>query len=419
MKRSFFRVTGITVLIFAVMSMIVAGVPSMVSGAEPIKIGLLEPFSGPFEAYGAAWLAGVQFAVDEQNAKGGLFGRKIEIIKEDDEMMPDVAIRKAKKLMLEHKVDILTSGMGSHIAIALNKLATSSKILYINYGAMADDVQGKEFSPYSFRVCFNDYSQLAALVSYIAKQPYKRFYGIHIDYAAGYSKDNALKTQLKLQVPSASVVGTDFHPFGTKDFGPYITKVMASKADAIVATGYGQDLLNLITQTRAMGVKLPIFAPLGAHPYVINQLKEAGAGIVWSHEYSLRINTPENQDMIKRYHEKHKNDRDFLTRWPFSDIGMTILGWKMTFAAIEKAGSLDLDKVVKAFENFQWKSPLGSTWTMRGCDHQLMVPMFAGMLEAGPNPYYNFPWEGPNPLQFPADKMTLPATAEYNSRCGK
>jgi ABC-type branched-subunit amino acid transport system substrate-binding protein len=139
----------------------------------------------------------------------------------------------------------------------------------------------------------------------------------------------------------------------------------------------------------------------------------------------MRVKTPENEEMIRRFHEKHKNDKDFLTWWPFPDIGMAILGWKMTFAAIEKAGSLDPEKIIETFENnFQWKSPVG-LYTMRKCDHQVILPMYGGMIEAGPNPYYNgsirpdisFPWAGPNIAEFPAEKVTLPPTPEYNPRC--
>jgi ABC-type branched-subunit amino acid transport system substrate-binding protein len=176
-----------------------------------------------------------------------------------------------------------------------------------------------------------------------------------------------------------------------------------------------------------MGLKppFPIFAALAIHPYLLRELKDDAAGIYWAHEYSLRIKTPENEEMIRRFHEKHKNDKDFLTWWPFPDIAMSILGWKMTFAAVEKAGSLDPEKIIETFENnFQWKSPTG-LWTMRKCDHQVILPMYGGVIEAGPNPFYNgsirpdvsFPWAGPNITEFPAERVALPPTPEYNPRC--
>ena len=169
-------------------------------------------------------------------------------------------------------------------------------------------------------------------------------------------------------------MGTDFHPFATRDFAPYITKIIASGADAIVTGTYGSDLINLIRQARSMGLKapFPIFAPLGLHPYSISELKDDAVGMYFHLEYLLRVNTPENQDFIRRYHEKHKDDKDFLTQWPFSDLAMAILGWKMTFAAIEKAGSLDPDKDHRGLRRLpvevsgRHRGPCGNA-TIRSC----------------------------------------------------
>jgi branched-chain amino acid transport system substrate-binding protein len=427
MKTTFAKTIGIYAACLVLMLTLFAGVPFGAMASDTVKIGLLEPFSGPFEAFGRNFYTGVQFAVDEQNAKGGLLGKKVEIIKEDDELKPDVATRKAKKLILEDKIDLLSTGMGSHVAIALSKLATSSKIIYINYAAMADDIQGKEFSRYAFRVCQNVHNSITSLTLLMAKEPYRKFYGIYPDYAAGHSTERSLTEMLKTNVPDAKIVGTDFHPLGsTKDFGPYITKVIASGADAVVTSSYGTDLINLVKQARAMGLKapFPFFATLAKHPYTMNELKDDAVGLRVTFEYSLRVKTPENEEMIKRYHQRHRNDKDFLTWWPFSDLALGILGWKMTFAAVEKAGSLDPEKIIEAFENFQWKSPVG-LWTMRKCDHQVILPMFGGVIEGGPNPFYDgsirpevkFPWMGPNLVEFPADKIALPPTPQYNPRC--
>jgi branched-chain amino acid transport system substrate-binding protein len=425
MKNWIAKKLGLYILCFVLMVLIVK-FPLQVFAADTIKIGLLEPFSGTFEAYGRGWLSAVQFAVDDQNAKGGLFGKKVEIIKEDDELKPDVATRKAKKLILEDKVNFLTSGMGSHIGIAMNKVATNNNIIYINYAAYADEIQGKEFSRYGFRVGQNDYSAYAALAMAMINKPYRKIYGLYPDYAAGYSKEKAFKEHLKRNIPDAVIVGTDFHPLGARDFGPYITKIIASKADAVVAGNFGADLINFIKQARSMGLKspFPILAPLGVHPYTLNELKDDMVGVYFTYNYSLQVKTPENEDLIKRWHEKHKNDKDFLTWWPFTDIGTSILGWKMTFAALEKANSLDTEKIIDTFEGFQWKSPVG-LWTMRKCDHQLICPMFGGVIEAGTNPFFNgsirsdvkFPWVGPKIEEFPAEKVAIPATRDYNGRC--
>jgi hypothetical protein len=96
----------------------------------------------------------------------------------------------------------------------------------------------------------------------------------------------------------------------------------------------------------------------------------------------------------------------------------------MVFAAVEKAKSLDPEKFIPVFEGFTHKTPVG-TWTMRACDHQVLLPMFAGVVTTEPNPWYdgkidpnvNFPWLGSDIMTIDALKGAIPATPEYNPRC--
>jgi branched-chain amino acid transport system substrate-binding protein len=236
----------------------------------------------------------------------------------------------------------------------------------------------------------------------------------------------AFREQLKIYLPDATIVGEDFHPISNKDFAPYITKVQASGADIIFTGNLGNDLILLVKQARKLGLKTPFpFAiTIGIDPYLCNELKEDVVGIYSAISADMRVNIPEWQTIVKKYHEKHKTDKDFETWWPFSLIGETIIGWKMTFAAIEKAKSFDPEKIIAAYEGFTYNSPLGP-YHMRACDHQVILPMFAGAVEGGPNPYFNgsinpdvkFPWIGPNMVRFDGEKVAIPATPDYNPRC--
>jgi len=386
--------------------------------ADTIKIGMLEPFSGAFEANGRIYYAGIKFAVEEYNKKGGLLGKKIEIIQEDSELKPDVANRKAKKLVLENKINFLGTGTGTHISLALNKVASSYKTIFINYGALSDICQGKEFSRNAFRVCHNNYSITSALVQFMATKSYKKFYILCQDYAYGHDTANDFKKKIQMFFPEAQIVGEDYHPLGTKDFGPYITKIMAAKADAIFSGNFGPDGSVLIKQARALGLKVPFpfVMPYAVSPYTEQELRDDAVGIHFAFDYTMRVDTPENKAMIERYRTYHKDDKDVAAQWCDTSIGHTALGWMMAFAAVEKAGSLDPEKFIDAFEGFSYKTPVGM-WTMRKCDHQMIQPMFGGVVEGGPNPFFPFPWIGPNIVTIPAEKVAIPATTDYNPRC--
>ncbi len=392
--------------------------PRITLAEDTIKIGMLEPFSGPMEPAGREYLAAVQFVVDEQNAKGGLLGKKVELLHEDNEFKPDVAVKRARKLILEDKVNFITGSTGTPMAVALNHVATSYKTIMIQYTAAGDLVQGKEFSRYGFRINQNIYNLGAALAELMAVKPYKNYYAVHPDFAAGREADALVKGILKTSAPQITVIGTEYTPFGTKDFGPYLTKMTAAKPDALIVSLYGIELINFVKQARKMGfaAPFPIFAMFALDPYVMQELKEDGVGVCATWEYELRIKSPENQAMIKKFNDQHKNDKDFITWWPSGNLGTALLAWKMAMAAIEKAGSLDPEKIIDTLEGFQWKGPAG-LWTMRKCDHQVMLPMYGGVVAAGSNPFYPFPWIGTNLEVFPPEKVTARATKEYNARC--
>ena len=428
MKKAFAINIGIDLMCLSLVLAILGGMPEGAIAGDTIKIGQIDAFSGPFEYAGRMYYNGIKFAVDEQNAKGGLLGKKIEIITADSELKPDVAIRKAKKLILKEKVDFISSGVGSHVAIALNKVATGYKTILINYAGMSDIVQGKEFSRYAFRVCQNSYNLTSALAQLMVGKPYRKFYIICQDYAWGHDVAKAFKEQLKDYLPDAQIVGEDFPPLATKDFGPYITKVIAAKADAVFSGNWGPDARLLVKQARSLGLKAPypFVMTYGLDPYTEQELGDDSEGIHWANDYTMRVNTPENQAMIAKFHAQpeNMNSKDVINWWPTGSTGHAILGWQMVFAAVEKAGSLDPEEIIHAFEGFQYKTAVG-WWTMRECDHQVILPMFGGVVEAGENPYFNgsilpdkkFPWLGPDIMTFSAEESAIPPTSDYNKRC--
>jgi ABC-type branched-subunit amino acid transport system substrate-binding protein len=105
-------------------------------------------------------------------------------------------------------------------------------------------------------------------------------------------------------------------------------------------------------------------------------------------------------------------------------IGQAYSGWKTVLAGMEKAGSMDNEKIISALEDFSYKTVVGE-WKIRKCDHTMIYPMYGFQVEGGGNPYFNgsirsdvnFPWYGPNYASIPANEVALPATPDYNPRC--
>jgi branched-chain amino acid transport system substrate-binding protein len=406
MKRSFLIPVGRVFIGLSLVLISLGLVPNLARGEDTVKIGQLDPFSGPAEYIGPWFRAAIKFAADEQNAKGGLLGKRIEIFSEDDEFKPDVTSRRAKELIMNRKVNFLGTGTCSGCAMAVSKVAASLKTIGINYG-FSQPVPKEDFTRYYFRANLSPYNTASALAQYMATMPYRRYYLISQDYAYGHGSAKAFKEQLKIHLPDAKIVGEDFHPLGNKDFAPYITKIIGANADCVYSPNFGVDAINLVKQSRALGLKVPFpFATIAMiDPQVLNGLKEDAVGIHGAFCYSMRVNTPENQQMIAKYHEQYKKEKNYWLWWPAASM---IFSWKMLFAAVEKAGSLDPEKIIDTFEGFRWKSPVG-WYEMRKADHQVMLPMFGTTVQGGWNPYYNgsinpevkFPWEGPKILTLP------------------
>jgi branched-chain amino acid transport system substrate-binding protein len=403
--------------LFLILSLFLVMVPRGAKAEDTVKIGQLDPFSGPVSFVGPEFYRPIKFVVDEQNAKGGLLGKKVEVISEDNEWKPETAVRKAKKLILEDKVKFFGSGTGSHIAMALSKVAKSYKTIGINYG-FSQPVPKKDFTRYYFRANVSPYHFASATAQLMAKKPYRKFYIICQDYAYGHAHAKNFEAQIKIHLPDAKIVGVDFHPVGTKDFGPYINKIINAKADCIYSSDFGIDALNLIKQARALGLKapFPFISSVGSNPFIMYQLKDDGVGIHHAHSYLKDIKVPENQEMIAKWHEQYKEDKEYSFWWPTAFGGSIIYAWKMIFAAVEEAGSLDTEKIIDVLEGFWWKSPLG-WYEMRKCDHQMIMPVFGAVVVAGWNPWWNgsirpeikFPWNGPNTMvRFPAMETAFP-----------
>jgi len=419
MKRILIEKKG-WMIVFCILPVIflLIGGPSRAIAQNTIKIGVLECFRGTSEYFSREWYNSVKFAVEERNEKGGLLGKKIELIPVDHEMKPEIAVRKAKKLLLEDKVEFLFVGMASHICIALNKIAPTYKKIFLYYGGVADSITGSEFSRYAFRATINSHTFSLGVAKYMSSKPFRRYYFLNPDYAMGHDIARTFKENLKVYVPEAKIVGEDYHPLGTKEYAPYIEKVVASHADAIFTGTFGTDFIYLMKQARSLGLKspFPFVTYVNPDPILMEQLKEDAVGMTSVHIYSMAVDTPENKRFVARFHEKNKDNKNPCERWPRESGAIPALAVPMLFAAVEKANSLDTEKIIEAFEGFWYKTPVG-WWEMRKCDHTLVAPLYSSEVVSGPNPYYDHPWLGPNVYKVDGMEASIPPTSKYNPRC--
>ena len=396
------------------------------SQTGPIKIGITEPLSGPVTYVGEGYAAGAKFGAHKLNQAGGVLGRQVEIVAVDSELKPDVATRRANDLLFGEKVDILAMGTGSAVAKAVSQVANQNRKIFISYGTEAAELTGEEFFDTTFRCCLNTDMHSGMLAVYFAKMaPQKpaKIYLLNQDYNFGRAcADGFKKFFNRVKGPNQNIVGEEYHPLQkVQDFGPYITKIEASGAEVVITGDWGQDLRLLLQQGKALGWKVKTGQYFLNDPVVLQAVKDAAVGHITADAYHMTIDTPENKAYIHEW-------RKFYPNAPLSSK-FPDLSWTRAFNsvlwvgdAIKRAGSLDTDKLIKAWEGSKFKAVWGEV-EMRACDHQMQTPGYVSqILEPEQIPsdirYWGneFPYIG-KPTRIAMQDMSVPPKETGNKRC--
>jgi len=377
---------GVLGLLFLVFTMALTS--AAFASGDPIKLGITEPLSGPFKDIGERYLDGVMYAVKVINESGGLLGRKVEVIPIDSELKPDVATRKAQNLILRDGVKFFGGGAGSSVGAAMAQLAERHHAIMYTYGMAAASMTGARCSKNFFRVCANTDQQSYALAELIGKQGHNRVAIIAQDYSFGHEAVSAFKKKLALVNPAAKIVVELFHPAGTKDYAPYVSQIIAAKADVIFTPNWGNDLTLLLKQGRPMGMNQKFFSYYINDEFTIQALGDDKLmiGNMGAEVYTLSIPTKKNQEFVAKFYK----DKGYYPTWLRGKAYIATMFWA---EAVKKAGTVDIDAVIKAWEGLSYDGPAG-VWTMRACDHQAQMPLW--FTEIVPvTPFFKHAFEAP------------------------
>jgi ABC-type branched-subunit amino acid transport system substrate-binding protein len=244
-----------------------------------------------------------------------------------------------------------------------------------------------------------------AIAHFLAKKPYRKFYLINQDYAFGHAAAEGFAGRVKRALPDAQIVGEDYHPLANQDFGPYISKILAAKPEVIFTGTWGPDLVNLINQARARGVKVPFLCYYLSSPTDgLKSVKEGAIGSWTCEAYMETVRTPANKDFLLRWSKKPKYVA--VEKWPASNIGKAYNGMRFMMEAIKKAGTLDIPIIIKTWEGMKWKGITGPM-TMRAEDHQALIPLCIAEIVPQTNEFYPVPYVG-EPLILSPEKTTVP-----------
>lgn len=366
MKRNFLTTTTMAML--------------LASGAfaqETIKIGVLTPLSGTYAGIGQQVRWGIDQSVEEINAAGGIAGRQIELIYEDSEANPGVAVTKAEKLFTVDNVDFLTGTVNSGATLAVGQVAERAGKLMATTVSFSDAITGPGCSPNVFRVNARAGQQSAALAAWLKQEkPDAKVYYLGPDYEMGRSTVAAFKANA--ESVGATSTGEVFAPLDSKDYSQYFGQLRAARPDVLYTSVAGNDTVRLFTQMNDFGVNEGLTI-LGASGTVtaqnINAIGAAAEGFITGVGYSVLIDTPENKSFVEAFRAKNGSDPDLYG----ADSYGLLFAYK---AAVEAAGATDTDSVRAALEGLSWDTPQG-TKTIRAGDHQAIQPMYVVEVKDG------------------------------------
>ena len=338
--------------------------------ADPIKIGVVTPLSGTYAGIGQQVRWGLELATREVNTAGGIMGRPVELLFEDEEANPSVAVQKAEKLFQVSKVDFLTGTVSSGSTLAVGQLAERAGKLIATTVSFADSITGDRCSPNVFRVNARAYQQSAALAVWLSKEkPKARVFYLGPDYEMGRSTVAAFKASA--EGVGATSLGEVFAPLDSKDYTQYFGQIRAARPQVLYTSVAGNDTVRLLTQLQEFGL-LGNMTLVGAAGVITAQnlgaIGKAAEGFVTGAGYSAEIDSPENKTFISAFRAANKTDPDLYG----TDSYGLIYAYK---AAVEKAKSTETDKVREALRGLKWMTPQGEK-TIRAGDHQAVQTMY-------------------------------------------
>lgn len=375
------------------------------SAADPIRVGVISPLTGAWTVYGRAHASGFELAVDEINAKGGILGRRVEIVLADSKTEPRIVVEQANRLVRQERVDFLAGTFSSAERNAGAPVATQANkvLLYPTFY----EGQEKEYFP---GVCNKNIfmfgpeptQQAYPFMGYMMKKFGKKFFLIGSDYV--WPRVTNLVTKRKIAELGGEVVGEVYIPFNTPQYDSVLRQIRNSRANIIYHSLTGSDTVNFGQQFHAAGMSKDfVYWTVDDEEVVTSGLgPEVSAGHYVSFDYFMSISHPNNKTFLKNFRQK------FGPKALMNTVGVAMYNAAhMAALAIAKKGEMSTDALREGLEDLVFdKAPQG-TVKMRKLDHQAVVPSYLMRVRKG--------WTSVNDMF--EEVMSVPEAVPLDARC--
>jgi branched-chain amino acid transport system substrate-binding protein len=364
-------------LLWGLAAIAVLSVSSPVKAQESIKIAFIDPLSGGGASTGEAGLKAYQFIADQLNAKGGVLGKRIEIVGYDNKLNPQETLIQVQKA-IDAGIRIITQGNGSGVAAAItdfvakyNDRNPGKEVLYLNYAAVDPALTNEKCNFWHFRWDANSDIKMEALTNYMKpRSNIRKVYLINQDYSFGQAVRVAARKMLAAKRPDIQIVGDELHPLQKiTDFAPYVAKIKASGADSVITGNWAQDMALLLKAAADAGLQVDWYTYYAEGIGSPTAIKQTGLDhrVFQVGEGAANIPHAPAQEFEKALRAKY----DIALLYPRAVNEMRMLA-----AAIAETKSTEPGKIAAKLEGMKFEVFNGGDGFMRTDDHQFFQPMY-------------------------------------------
>jgi len=321
----------------------------------PLKLGNLNSFTGAIAYAAENNLNGMNLYLDRG---GGTFaGRKVEIIKEDDQFNPQVGLQKAKKLVESDKVDMIVGVQASNVALAVLNYAKQQKAFYVVSGAGTDAITWDRY-PYLFRTSISAYQLSTPMAGWVYENLGKEIVTTASDYAGG--RDVIAQFKGPYVAKGGKVLKEIWPPLGTTDFSPYLIDIKSINPPVTYDFMPGADAIRFIQQYTEFGLKekMPLTGFTIIDSLTISALGKSALGVISATTYTDQVDNPESKKFVADYQAKFKALPDI-----FSDYGYVAARAVDEALKMIDGDTSNKDKLTEAMTKVKFNAPRGP-WRM-------------------------------------------------------
>lgn len=313
---------------------------------KEIEIGAILPLTGDAAVYGEEMKRGIELGLEEINQAGGINGKEVKVIYDDDQGLPSIAVNSFQKLIIQDKVEAVIGGAMSSTAMSMAPMAEKNKVVLISPAASTPTLT--TIGDFIFRVWPSDTFE----ASEIAKLAYGKIdlHKISIVYVNNdYGRGAAEIFKSKLENLGGMVPLMEGYEFGNTDFRTILTKVKETRSTGLYIPGYQKELIHILRQAKEMGLKVQFLGGVGFNdPEILNLAGDAAEGTIFTTPYyDAKSSDPIVQRFVNKFLEKYAKEPGIFAAHSYDAL-------KILIEAIKKGGvkGTDIQKALLGIESY-------------------------------------------------------------------